>query len=208
MDKEPYEVQNGEEKELPNGSSSLKAASATGVAFNWKKELIEWAEAIIIAVVLALIIRTFVFNIVMVDGDSMLPTLNDRDRLIVWKLGYTPKQGDIIIFRPEAHKNTPYVKRVIAVPGQTVEIDFSKGIVKVDGEVLEEDYIYQRTKNPGNIDFPITVEPNTVFVLGDNRNNSRDSRFKDVGLVSYDSIMGKAVCRIWPFNRFGSIYKK
>jgi len=217
MDKEPFEEVNPEVNssdesinESIEQSEKVSSVSSPVVAgtFNWRKELLEWVEAIVIAVVLALIIRTFVFNLVKVDGNSMLPTLHHEDRLFVWKLGYVPRQGDIIIFRPKAHKDTPYVKRVIAVPGQTVDIDFKNHIVKVDGEVLDEDYIYEPTANPGNMEFPLTVEPNTVFVLGDNRNNSRDSRFKDVGLVSYDSIIGKAVFRIWPLKSFGLLNKK
>ena len=108
---------------------------------NWKKEVFEWSEAIIIAVVIAVIIRSFLFTLVAVEGASMENTLHDGDRLFVRRIGYTPKNGDIIVFTPENKPKTPYIKRVIATGGQTIDIDFTTGEVKVDGEVLKENYI-------------------------------------------------------------------
>ncbi|MDK2798390.1 MAG: signal peptidase [Clostridiales bacterium] len=175
--------------------------------FNIKKEILEWVQAIVIAFVIALLIRTFVFSLIRVQGYSMIPTLQHNDRLIVTKLMYKPKQGDIIILRPPMHKNTYYVKRVIAVSGQTVDIDFKKHIVYVDGKALIENYVNEPIAQPGDIQFPRTVPENTVFVLGDNRNDSRDSRYSDIGMVPYQSIIGKAIFRIWPINKLGSVYK-
>ena len=176
--------------------------------FDWKKETLEWVQAIVVALVIALVLRTYVFTLVRVSGSSMEPTLQDNDRLVVRRLMYTPKRGDVIILRPPMHKDTPYIKRVIALPGETVDIDFEKHIVYVDGKPILEKYIYEPTARPGNMRFPLKVEENTVFVLGDNRNNSRDSRYSDVGLIPYDAIMGKATYRIWPLNNFGYIYEE
>ncbi|NLY43806.1 MAG: signal peptidase I [Clostridiaceae bacterium] len=167
----------------------------------------EWIQAIVIALVIAFVIRTFFFTMIRVDGQSMEPTLHHNDRLIVTKFMYKPKQGDIIILRPPMHKDTPYVKRIIALPGQEVNIDFENKIVYVDGVPLDEPYIAEPTATKGDIDFPVVVPEDTVFVLGDNRNRSRDSRFSDVGMIPFDSIIGKATIRLWPLKDFGSIYK-
>ena len=175
--------------------------------FDLKKEVFEWVQAIVLALVIALIIRTFVFSLIRVEGSSMVPTLNTNDRLIVWKLMYKPKQGDIIILKPPLHPETPYVKRIIGMPGQTVDLDTSRQVVIVDGKPLEEDYINEPTRQRGNMAFPAKVPDNHVFVLGDNRNNSKDSRYTDVGMIPYDSIIGKAVFRIWPLNKIGFVNK-
>mgnify|MGYP000907103245 CR=1 FL=1 len=177
---------------------------------NWKKEVFEWSEAIIIAVVIAVIIRSFLFTLVPVEGASMENTLHDGDRLFVRRIGYTPKNGDIIVFTPENKPKTPYIKRVIATGGQTIDIDFTTGEVKVDGEVLKENYIKAPTKRPGDVKFPVTVPEGYFFAMGDNRGNSHDSRNSDVGnsdnksgLIKNEALLGKAVFRIWPLKNFG-----
>ncbi|MCK9478479.1 MAG: signal peptidase I [Firmicutes bacterium] len=179
---------------------------------NWKNEFFEWTEAIIIAVVIAVIIRSFLFTLVSVEGASMEDTLHTGDRLFVRRIGYTPKNGDVIVFTPENKPNTPYIKRAIAVSGQTIDIDFTKGVVMVDGKVLDEDYIKVPTKRSGDVTFPITVPDGYFFAMGDNRGNSHDSRNSDVGnsdnksgLVKNNTLIGKAVFRIWPFSVMGFI---
>jgi signal peptidase I len=167
-----------------------------------KKEIMEWVFSIAIAVIIALVIRQFIFTVVRVEGSSMLPTLTDNDRLIVWRLGYKPEANDIIVLHQEDH--LPYIKRVIATEGQTVDINFNTHKVYVDGKLLDEPFIYQPTSQSGDVQFPVTVDEDCVFVLGDNRNNSRDSRFSDVGMVSRDDIIGKAVLRFFPFSEFGT----
>ena len=179
-------------------NEEVKEVAEEIVKKSWQREALEWVVSILIAVVLALVIRQFVFTVVRVDGASMEPTLNHNDRLIVWRLGYTPHNGDIIVLHQENHP--PYIKRVIAVEGQTVDIDFAKHIVYVDGKAIEEDYIKEPTMLSGDVRFPVTVGENQAFVLGDNRNNSRDSRFSDVACVDYKDILGKAVWRFFPFN--------
>lgn len=169
------------------------------------ENLFEWVETLVIAFFAVILFFTFVFRLAAVNGESMLPTLVDKDRLIVSYLFYTPENGDIVIVNndnPALEK--VLVKRVIATEGQTVDIDFDSGEVKVDGKVLQEDYINNLTLlDEGGHDYPVTVPENCVFVMGDNRMNSTDSRSDLVGFVPEDEILGKVILRIFPFSRFG-----
>lgn len=160
--------------------------------FDMKKEIKEWAMAIVVAVILAFIIRTFFFEMVQVSGPSMESTMHTGDKLVVVKFNYTPKQGDIVVFRPDQHPNEPYIKRVIATEGQSVYIDFDRtganGTVYVDGEVYEETYIKNPTDRNGDVDFgtmndPLIVPEDCVFVMGDNRMQSHDGRSLDVSSI-------------------------
>ena len=169
-----------------------------------QREIFEWIQAIAIAVVLALVVRSFLFTVVRVYGQSMEPTLHHNERMIVWRLGYEPEVGDIIIFESPENKKTYWVKRVIATEGQTVKIDYSENSVYVDGEKLDEAYLGEEMFEPvisGNIT-EITVPEDEVFAMGDNRNHSKDSRF--VGCISEDNIVGKSVLRFWPLNKFST----
>lgn len=188
-----------------DSKSSAKGEKAMGISF--AKEVFEWIQAIVVAVVVAMTIRTFFFTLVNVDGASMEPTLHDNDRLFVTRLAYTPEKGDIIIFRPDCDPDRPYVKRVIAMPGDTIDINEETGDVSVNGEIIDEPYIKERVRTFGNFSFPAVVPENHVFVMGDNRNHSKDSRFQEVGMVSYDSIIGKATFRFWPFEDWGTLYE-
>lgn len=162
-------------------------------------ELREWAEAIIIAIVLTFFIITFVAQSFVVEGRSMLPTLKDGERLFINKFIYRfkgPERGDIIVFEPQGAPGKRYIKRVIGLPGETVYIKDYK--VYINGEPLEEDYILEPAySNYG----PFEVPAGHVFVLGDNRNNSTDSRYPIVGYVEYDRISGEAFWVYWPINR-------
>ena len=130
------------------------------------REVFDWVQAIIAAVVIALFIRTFLFTLVRVDGPSMEPTLQNNNILIVTRAGYQPKAGDVIIFRPEKHQDTPYVKRIIATQGQEVDIDPETGDVFVDGVLLEEDYIKEKIHRLYDVKFPVVVPEDCVFVMG------------------------------------------
>ncbi len=202
--------------------------------FSILKEIWEWIYTIAIAVVIALVIKTFLFDVVKVDGSSMFPTLHNNDRLIVTKLLYEPEQGDIVILdssykkremyydqlakekdkdslnfferliaksdMPDFLKEIYYVKRIIALPGQTVDLT-GDGKVYVDGKALDEEYYDGMTMpTDSNVNYPVTVEDGTVFVMGDNRMHSKDSRSADLGLVPIDAIIGKSQLRIWPLN--------
>ncbi|MFZ5966358.1 MAG: signal peptidase I [Bacillota bacterium] len=164
----------------------------------------EWVESIFIALILAVFLKSFVFEFIEVDGNSMLPTLQDHDRLIVSKVSYSlsqPKHGDIIVFQYTYDPTYCFIKRVIAVESDTVEI--KDGKVFVNDKPLQEPYTKEETLG----DFTKRVIPaDTVFVLGDNRNNSKDSRFEDIGFVSIDAIKGKAFYMIWPFQKLSKIH--
>lgn len=180
-------------------------------------------EIMIVAVIAVLIIFTFVFRLCSVDGSSMYDTLEDGQQVITADLFYKPSQGDIVVFHMTSSQypslNKPLVKRVIGLPGQTVKIDFGTGIVTVDGVELKEDYISLLDINlneigrytekaqynmSGNV-FTVTVPEGYVFVMGDNRNNSLDSRYTAVGCVDIRRILGKVVLRVTPFGKFGTV---
>ena len=152
-----------------------------------KREIMEWVVAIVVAVVVAFVIRTFFFNLVTVSGGSMDNTLQDGQKLVVSRFNYTPEQGDIIVFTPDLHPDTPYIKRVIATEGQTVDID-SRGVVYVDDKVLDEPYIKNTTVLNGDVQFPITVPEDCVFVMGDNRQGSHDGRSLDVSSINENPV--------------------
>ncbi|MDR0930389.1 MAG: signal peptidase I [Clostridiales bacterium] len=169
------------------------------------KEILDWVIAILLAIVFAFVVRTYVFKLVLVEGPSMQPTLQSDDRLYVNRFFYTPKNGDIVVFKPESYPNTPFIKRVIATEGQTVDINFETGDVTVDGTVISEPYIKDATHLRGDMTFPQIVPADHVFVMGDNRNNSKDSRRTEVGMVSKKEIIGHALFRFWPFDSFGAL---
>lgn len=170
---------------------------------NIKKEIMDWIVSIVLAIVIALGVRTYIFTLVKVDGESMVPTLSDGDVLYTNRFFYEPKNGDIIVFRPANSPKTPYIKRVIATEGQTISIDESTGTVTVDGEVLDEPYINEVMLSGGNTQYPLTIPEGYVFAMGDNRNHSFDSRSTTVGVVSEESIIGHSLFRILPLSDLG-----
>lgn len=219
-----------------NTTENIPSADTAITGKKILKEVWEWVYTIVIAVVIALLLKGFLFDVVRVDGSSMVPTLENNNRLIVTKLGYKPEAGDIIILDshyknreeyydrlaaqegkdelssfdklkesfnlPEDLKKRYYVKRIIALPGQT--IDISNGKVYIDGEELDEEYYKGITSSiDPRAEFPQTVEDDMVFVMGDNRPHSKDSRSTELGQVPFDAILGKSQIRIWPLNDFG-----
>ncbi len=175
-------------------------------------DALDWVASLVYAVLVMLALNLFVFRSITVDGGSMNNTLEDQDRVIATNFLYTPERGDIVVLQADLLRpdvNAPYgepiIKRVIAVEGDTVRFDFEKGIVYLNGEVLEEDYIFEPTTRQLHMvsgqDY--IVPEGTVMVLGDNRNNSIDSRDMRVGPVDVDSIMGKAIFRFAPFDKIG-----
>lgn len=170
---------------------------STGKAFR------EAVETVVIALILAFLIRSFVVETILVDGPSMEPTLHSGERLLINKFVFrfrVPETGDVVVFKYPEDPRRDFIKRVIAHEGQTVEI--RGGQVFVDGVPLNENY----TLSPASGDFPKTkIAPEAIFVLGDNRNNSQDSRFPGVGQVPMKNVKGKAFIRFWPFNRFHTL---
>ncbi len=179
--------------------------------------LFEWLDVIVISVIAVVIIFTFLFRIVSIDGDSMLNTLHHEEKVVISNLFYTPKRGDIVVISRNNgnadindEKSQPIIKRVIATEGETVYIDFALGVVYVDGKLLSEPYAREPIHMSGDVTFPVRVPENCVFVLGDNRNASSDSRFSDLGdngMVNEKYILGKAVFRVSPLKRVGGLYE-
>lgn len=154
--------------------------------------------------VISYLIVTYVAQRSEVIGDSMYTTLSDGDNLIMDKMTYRfqdPRRFDIIVFRYRYRAKTYYVKRIIGLPGETVQI--KDGQILIDGQVLEEDYGLETIKDGRKAETPITLGPDEYFVLGDNRNYSSDSRDSDVGCVSRSQILGKARVVIWPPSHIG-----
>lgn len=164
------------------------------------KELYEWVQALVYSVLTVVLVFTFVVRLIGVDGSSMEPTLKHGDRLLVLNsLLYDDYQyGDVVVLRKDTFMQDPIVKRVIAVENQTVDIDFSTGSVYVDGQLLQENYINELTLTPEGVEFPVTVPEGSIFVLGDNRNHSSDSRHSDLGTIDTRYVIGKAALLLFP----------
>lgn len=170
------------------------------------RESYEWIQCLVLALIACVLLFVFVARVIDVVGYSMVPTLDDGDKIIITRWAGDYEQGDIVVLRKETLREEPIVKRVIAVEGQTVDIDFTLGIVYVDGVALDEPYVNELTYTQEGFEGPITVPEGCVFVMGDNRNNSTDSRDARVGCVDTRYIMGKVVFRIMPLSKMGAIY--
>ncbi len=201
---EPIKINDSDDKPKVKKSKKKKALKKDS-ASSFITELFDWASSFIFALVLVILTLTFCIRLVDVDGDSMLQTLQDKNKLIVTGLNYEPQVGDIVVISHGSSLDKTLVKRVIAVSGQTVDINSETGDVMVDGIVIKEDYINGKTTTTGDVTFPIEVTENTVFVLGDNRPISKDSRFSEVGLIDNDAIIGKVQLRIFPFDEIGKV---
>ena len=164
------------------------------------RELYEWVQALVCSVLAVVLLFTFVIRLIGVDGHSMVPTLQDGDRLLVLNsmLDDDYRSGDIVVLRKDTFLKDPIVKRVIATEGQTVDIDFSTGSVYVDDALLKENYINELTFLEEGTEFPLTVPENSIFVMGDNRNHSDDSRNSRLGTVDTRYVIGKAVFLAFP----------
>ena len=168
-----------------------------------KKELLEWIASFAIAFVVVFLLFKFVLLSIIVDGSSMNPTLQDKERVMALRLG-APKQGSIVILSEETGLDVVLVKRVVATEGQTVEIT-EEGLVLVDGAPLDEEFDAILPYKRGDHDYPVTVPEGHIFVLGDNRNGSNDSRYAEVGFVDEDEVLGTVFLRFAPLDRFGFV---
>ena len=169
-------------------------------------ETFDWIQSLVVALFACVLIFTFLVRVVGVVGTSMLNTLHPGDRILVSNLFYTPKRGDIIVLRKESFNSEPIVKRVIATEGETVTIDFEGGIVYVDGVALDEPYTLEPTHRRIDFGDSVTVPEGCLFVMGDNRNDSKDSRMSVVGFIDEKYIMGKVVGRIMPLGQWDVYY--
>lgn len=171
-----------------------------------RREIYDWIHCLSIALIICVVIFAFFVRLIDVRGTSMNPTLNNGDKMLVSGLFYSPKAGDVVVFKKDEYDpERALVKRVIATEGQVINIDFDNGIVYVDGEAIQEDYIMELTTN--KIDFigPQTVPEGCVFVMGDNRNASTDSRKTEIGMVDSRLILGKAYFVIYPLSQMRAI---
>lgn len=178
-----------------------------------KNEAWEWAKALLIALALVFVIRWFIFAPFIVDGQSMEPNFDNGERIIVNKILYSirePKRGEVLVFHAPAGKD--YIKRVIALPGETVKVQGDQ--VYVNGQLLDEPYLkeamdkaHQAGKNYNNTSYPETKVPEgTIFVMGDNRSNSSDSRRAEVGPVPFEKVVGRADIIFWPASKIQWIH--
>lgn len=187
--------------------------------FSKRKELFEWFDVVSVALITVIIIFGFIFRVATISGDSMLNTLHGGEMVIITNFSYTPKNKDIVVISRNIENmvvndmegDGPIIKRVIATENQTVDIDFESGTVFVDGVALKEDYISTPTTVKHDVAFPVTVPKGHIFVLGDNRAVSLDSRSSSIGtdgMVDVRYVLGRAVYRIFPFNKMGSLVNK
>ncbi len=176
------------------------------------REILDWVYSIAMALAVVMVLHIFVFIMVNVSGSSMYPTLVDGDRLIASRLYFEPKNEDIVVVEPYLTEGTVkgkmmfgrtlYIKRIIATEGQTIDIKNTK--VYIDGEELSEEYIADSVRTiASSTELPVTIPEDHVFVMGDNREHSLDSRDKSVGIIRNEQIVGKAVFRLTPFSSFG-----
>lgn len=182
------------------------------------EELFEWLDVLATAIISVVIIFSLIFRVATISGPSMQNTLFTDDKVIITNLAYTPKNGDIVVVSRNAdnsvesveYSKNPIIKRVIAVGGQTVDIDFERGVVLVDGVELVEPYAKTPTTRKYDVEFPLYVPEGYIFVLGDNRDDSmdsRDSRIGEDGLVDTRYVLGHAILRVFPFDKIGRLDK-
>jgi len=174
-----------------------------------KSDLYFWLQSMVTALVTLILVFTLLGRVIGVDGSSMLPTLRHGELLILQSIGYTPAQGDVVVlYKPFKSITAPIVKRVIAVGGQTVSIDYNTSTVYVDGQALEEPYINESIMSPPTWDniTSITVPEGHIFVMGDNRNHSSDSRDPELGVIDVRYVLGCARLVVFPLDRFGPVH--
>ena len=174
---------------------------------NRRRDFYDWVESMVAAILICVLFFVFIARVVGVEGTSMINTLEDGDRLLLSNLFYEPRQGDIVVLRKASFSSKPIIKRVIATEGQLVTIDFELAKVYVDGELLDEPYVHLETLPMRSLDFNsmidkdlggVVVPENCIFVMGDNRNGSQDSRDESIGCLDSRYVMGRAFLLIFP----------
>ena len=189
---------------LTEDTAAKAAANRTRKDTSLGYELYLNVRTLVFVLAALILVFTFVVRIIVVSGSSMENTLQDGDSMLVWCLGYEPKQGDVVVLTQRSYQNDSLVKRVIATEGQRVDINYETGTVYVDGTALEEDYIKETMRVPsyGEGLNHVTVPEGCIFVMGDNRNDSADSRYPSIGIIDTRSVIGRAVMVVFPFPDF------
>lgn len=191
------------------GGGAKKAEEKLSPGDSFKLDLYFWLQALVMALAVLILLFTFVGRVITVDGSSMEPTLFNGDMLLLRSVGYTPKQGDVVVLTKEfSYVTGPIVKRVIAVGGDHVEIDYAAGTVKVNGKALDEDYIKEPMVRPGDPDMgneDVWVPEGHIYVMGDNRNDSSDSRHVELGPVDQRQVLGRVLFVLLPAGHFGAV---
>jgi signal peptidase I len=180
---------------------------------SFRLDLYYWTQALVMVLICLILACTLAGRVIGVVGSSMVPTLHDGDLLLLQSLGYTPRQGDVVVLRkpgfpPPPQDTAPIVKRVIAVGGQHVRVDYEANAVYVDGVALEDDYILEPMMdryNPEMNVLDVTVPEGSIYVMGDNRNNSSDSRHEALATVDSRYVLGRVLCVMLPFQDFGAV---
>jgi signal peptidase I len=207
-----------ETAEIETGAAEIETETApkTDRSEVMRLEILDWIQCVVSTLVAVIIIFIFVGREIGVDGHSMNNTLHHMDKVLITDVFYKPKYGDIVIIHVDKYDEVPLVKRVIATAGQTVDIDFDAHTVTVDGTVLNEPYIREPTSRPIDFIGPVTVPEGCIFVMGDNRNASNDSRDAQVGFIDTRNVLGKVHLIALPgkddygvrdWSRIGSVYK-
>ena len=167
------------------------------------RETYDWIQCLLVALIICVLIFMFCVRVIDVIGASMNPTLFNGEKMLVSGLFYKPEVGDVVVFKKDEYDpNKLLVKRVIAVEGQEINMDFENGIVYIDGVAIAEDYIIEPTYNKLDFIGPKTVPEGCVFVMGDNRNASIDSRKSEIGMLDNRLILGRAYCVVYPVSQF------
>ena len=169
------------------------------------KKLYDIIESIAVAVFILTFATMFLFRVIIVDGDSMLNTLHNQEKIIISDFMYTPEKGDIVVTDTNNAYGKPLIKRIVATGGDTIRIDFENGQVYLNGGLLNEDYIMEPMQSTPSDDLEITVPQGYVFLMGDNRNHSYDSRSEAIGVINEKDLLGGAVFRISPLSKIGKV---
>lgn len=177
---------------------------------SWKRDCYDWLQMLTFVLVAVVLVFTFLGMVIGVSGTSMYPTLHHQDIMVIQRIGYTPAQGDVVVLRKDSFLEEAIVKRVIAVEGQEVEIDYDSNTVYVDGVALDEPYINQEDEDvmverSGMVYREFTVPEGCIFVMGDNRNGSTDSRYAELGMVDTSYVLGRALGVAFPFSHIQSL---